>query len=244
MPSFRSLATQSMGRLGVLASGENMTAADANVCLEAINQLLDEWQATPLMLYAEQRTTWNLTPSQASYTVGDSAEVDVPRPVYVDAVSYVQTNLSPPLEIQMNPYTDASWAAQSQKTLTSNLPLNYYYNLTYPLATLYLWPIPTQASLQGVLYARTQVAQLASLDTDVALPNGWQRMIVTNLAVEIAPAFFREPSATLVDQAKKSLAAVKRSNIRNVDLVTPAGALIQTGNNGGYWGRARFLAGP
>jgi hypothetical protein len=244
MPTLRALATQAMGRLGVLASGESMSAADANLCLEAINQLLDEWQATSLMLYAEQRTTWNIVPSQASYTVGDSAEVNVPRPVYVDWVSYVDTTQTPPLEIAVKPYTDFTWAAVGQKALTSNLPLNYYYNLTYPLATLYLWPIPTQASLQGVLYARTQVAQLASLDTDVALPNGWQRMIVTNLAVEIAPAFFREPSATLMNQAKSSLAAVKRSNIRDVDLVTPSAALIQTGNYGGWWSRGRFLAGP
>lgn len=243
MATFRDLATQSLGRLGVLAAGEVMTAADADLCREAANQLIDEWQSASLLLYSENREVWNLTPSKASYTVGDGGDVDIPRPVYVDAVSYVITTQSPPLEIQMLPYTDFTWASVAQKDLTSNLPFNYYYNLTYPLATLYLWPIPTQADLQGVLYARTQVDQLASLDTNVALPNGWARMIVTNLAVELAPAFFKEPSPTLVRQAERSMRAVKVSNIRNVDLEIPAGALIQTGNNGGYWSRARFLSG-
>lgn len=243
MPTFLTIATQAMNRLGVIAAGETPSTGDATLCLDAMNQLLDQWQSVNLLLYAEVRTTWNIVASQVSYSVGTGGDVNIPRPVYVDRCSYVLTTQTPPLEIQMSPYTDFTWAQVSLKSLTSNLPINYYYNLTYPLATLYLWPIPTQANLQGVLYTRTQVAQLAALNTSVSLPNGWQRMMVTNLAVEVAPMFFKEPSKTLLEQAKNSMAAVKRSNNRNVDLQTPSGALIQTGNTGGFWNHAAFLSG-
>src|SRR5689334_6559929 len=219
-----------------------MEDSDAQLALVSMNQLLDQWQSESLLLYAEQRITWTIVASQASYTVGSGAQINTPRPVYVDGVGYVNSSATPPLELPLIRYTDQAWISNNLKTLTSNLPTNFYYDLTYPTATLYLFPIPTATTLTGTLYCRTQVPQITDLDMDVALPNGWLRMIVTNLAVELAPAFTRTPSPTLVQQALQSKSAVKRSNIRPVELQTAPGGLIRTGVSN-YWTWGDFLSG-
>jgi hypothetical protein len=243
---FRLMANQALTKLGVISANETMSASDADLALTSINNLIDEWKAHSLFLYYQLRVNWNLIPGTGTYTIGASglAGVNTPRPVYLDLVSFVDTTQSPPLEMYMSRLTDQAWDAIALKTLTSNLPTSYWYNSTYPLAELKLWPVPTQASLQGVLYYRAYIEEITSLDTDFTAPPAWRRMIIANLALELAPAFSRKPSESLERQAKESYAAVKRSNLRPVELYTPSGALIQTGNMGGVWDLSRFLSGP
>lgn len=239
--TIRDVCRRALQRLMVEGSDGSMSEVDASVAFDILNELMDQWQSESLMLYANVRTLFTITPSTGTYAVGSGAVVNVPRPVYVDGVSYVDNTQSPPLEIPLLMLTDYAWDSINQKTLTSNLPINAYYNPTFPTGTLELWPIPTQASLQGVLYARTQVAKWTSLDDTVDLPNGWLRMMTTNLAVELGPIFEREPSNALVEQAAKSKGRLKVSNIRLVDLQTPREALV--GNQQRtitYW---QFLSG-
>jgi hypothetical protein len=221
--------------------GQQMSAADGAKAFSKLNNLLDQWVSESLMLYAEVRTTFTIVANQASYTVGTGADVNVARPVYLNWSSFVDTSQNPDLEIPLTPLTDQAYASIALKALTSTLPTAFYYNLTHPTATWIPYPIPTRSDLLGVIYARTQVSEFASLDTVVSLPPGWRRMLVSNLAVECAPAFEREPSPQLMKIATESKATVKRSNMRLMDANIDAGALLGTGRR--YSSFYDFLAG-
>ncbi len=237
----RDICAEALGDLMVNGVGQSMSAADGDRAFDKLNNLLDQWASESLMLYSDVRTTWVLVANQTSYTVGTGGNVAVARPVYVDSVGFIDTSQSPTLEIPLTPLTDQDYAAIPIKGLTSTLQGYYYYNLTFPLATLSMYPIPTRTDLQGVIYARSHVTEFASLSTVVSLPPGWRRMMVANLAVECAPAWEREPSSQLQKIAAESKATLKRSQIRLVDAKLDGGALI--GGNRNHSGYYDFLVG-
>lgn len=54
-----------------------------------------------------------------------------------------------------------------------------YYNPTWTagLGLVYLWPLPTSTTLQGVIYTPVPVAEFASLSTTISLPPGYRRFL-------------------------------------------------------------------
>lgn len=232
MATVGDLATAALKELGVLASGETLSAEDGADALAAFNRMVDQWAGERLMIYEEGRTTYNLVASTRDYTVGTSYNFNVARPVQISHFSYYDSSAATPTEIPLDRFTDEAWAALPQKTATSPAPAFYYYNPTFPSGTLSLWPTPTGSTLVGVLYAPKQVSEFAAVATAVSLPPGFARMIVKNLALELAPSYGRSPAPALVEAARDSKYVVKRSNFKPFDLNFDYGALISS--NVGY----------
>lgn len=213
-------------KLGVLAAGEVLSADDAGDALIALNGLLDQWASERLQIYTVTRTTFTITASTQNYSVGSGSTVNVVRPVYVNDIHFQDTSVSPVLEYGLNALTDDAWANLAQHTITSPYPQSFYYNPTFPTGTISFWPVPTSTTLQGVLYAPTAVPEFAALSTTVSLPPGYRHMLVTNLALELAPDYDRQPNPALVEAARNSMASVKRANFRLSDLSMPPGAMV------------------
>lgn len=213
-----------------------MTAADSSLGLAALNRWIDSIAAQRLQIYELTRTTWTISANDGSYTVGSGGNVNRVRPVFVDHVNFQDTSLSPVTEFQtMQPLTDDAYAAIVLKTQTSPYPQAWWYNPTFPLATLELWPVPTSTTLQGVMYAPTAVAEFANLSTSVSLPPGYQHMIVKCMALELCPSYDIDPNPMLAKQAMDSVATVKRANRRLLDLSIDSAALIQGRNASAQW---------
>jgi hypothetical protein len=220
--------TAALREIGVLAAGEVPSAAEGSDGLTALNNWLDQKAAERLTIYQVTRTLWTISANDGEYTVGASGNVNVARPTSIQGVSIIETATDPDYEISLGDgLTDDAYRGITQKALTSTLPRHWYYNATFPLGTLTLWPIPTSTTLQGALYAPQQITSFAALSTDVSLPPGYMRAMIKNLALDLSPSYGVQPSMLLVDQARESLATVKRSNIRPTELVCDAGALIQ-----------------
>ena len=227
MATVRDVITSALAELGVIAAGETPSDADAQIGLSGLNDLVDQWAAERLAIYTITRTTWSIISGTQTYSVGAGEAVNIARPVFVDHVNFVDTSPSKPIEYQMTPLTDDAWSHVPIKTITAPFPTNWYYNPTFPFGALTLWPVPTASTLQGVLYAPQAVSEFASLDTAVSLPPGYRRMLIKNLALDLASAFERQPQATLAADARESKSVVKRANIRLMDMQIEAAALVQ-----------------
>lgn len=236
MAEVRDIVTAALRELGVLAAGEVATADEANSGLEELNRLVDQWAGERLLIHRVTRTTWTISATQ-NYTVGTGGTVNVVRPVYLDHVNLIDTSADPDQETPLTPLTDDGWAAITQKAATATQPTNWYYNPTFPLGTLSLWPIPSSATLQGALYAPQQVSEFASLDEVISLPPGYRRMLVKNLARELAPSYGRALHPELKEEAIESKATVKRNNFRPSDLSFDAAVLGGSGSFDIYTGR-------
>jgi hypothetical protein len=224
MAEVRDIVTAALRELGVLAAGEVATADEANSGLEELNRLVDQWAGERLLIYRVTRTTWTISATQ-NYTVGAGGTVNVVRPVYLDHVNLIDTSTDPDQETSLTPLTDDGWAAITQKAATSTQPSNWYYNPTFPLGTLSLWPVPTSATLQGALYAPQHVSEFTSLDEVISLPPGYRRMLIKNLARDLAPSYDRPVHPELKEEAIESKATVKRNNLRLMDLSFDAAVL-------------------
>jgi hypothetical protein len=229
MAEVRDIVTAALRELGVLAAGEVATADEANSGLEELNRLVDQWAGERLLIYRVTRTTWTISATQ-NYTVGAGGTVNVVRPVYLDHVNLIDTSTDPDQETPLTPLTDDGWAAITQKASTSTQPTNWYYNPTFPLGTLSLWPVPSSATLQGALYAPQQTSEFASLEEVISLPPGYRRMLVKNLARDLAPSYDRPVHPELKEEAIESKATVKRNNYRPSDLSFDAAVLGGSGN--------------
>ncbi len=142
-------------------------------------------------------------------------------------VYFVDSAPNPDIEFQLSHLTEDAWARVPQKALTATLPTSWYHDKAYPLDVLTLRPNPTSSTLTGVIYAPTAVAEFATLATSVALPPGYRRMLIKNLAVEVASSFERQPVPSLIIAAADSKAVVKRSNKTMMDMTLEAAVLIQ-----------------
>jgi hypothetical protein len=119
-------------------------------------------------------------------------------------------------------YTDAAWQAIPQKNLTSTLPTDYYYNPTYAsgLGSLYLWMVPTQSNLQGVVYAPAGV-RISPAVSDTITRAGRLRHVSSRSAHggSLAGVPRERPlDPGLVQNARDSMDAIKTANLRMVDL--------------------------
>ena len=230
MATVRDIATRSLKEIGVLAASETPTAEEGADALSTLNDLVNQWAAERLQIYTVTRTEWTITPSDGSYTVGTGGDVNVLRPVSVNEVRLMDTTPAPDIEYPLTKLTEDGYAAIPQKAMTSVWPTSWYYNPTYPLATLIVWPVPTASGLKGVMYAPQAVASFADINATIDLPPGYLRMIVKNLAVEMAPMYGRQADGNLVAQAREAKEVVKRANRRLSDLSVDA-AVVQ----GGRW---------
>ena len=77
-------------------------------------------------------------------------------------------------------------------------------------------------TLSAGSYTPATMPQFADATTPLALPAAWDRAFKLNLAIEIAPQYDTQPSATLVAEAGKALG----------DASPPAAAQVQLGQKG------------
>lgn len=224
------LIDSALREIGVLAASETAPAQDATDALARLNRYLDRLATEKLTIYTRTRTTWTLTSGDGSYTVGPLVtDVVMARPVFVDEVHYIDRETDPDTEYPLDRLTEQAYAAIAQKDQTALRPQAWYYNPTFPNATLILWPAPTDDNLHGAIYAWTALTQIASLATVISLPPGYEEMLLTNLALLLCPTYERQPSPVLVETARETKAAIKRANRRPQDMSFEPAALGSRG---------------
>ena len=233
------LVDAALREIGVLGGGETAPAHDSEDALSTLNRAIDHWGIQNLMLYEVLRTTWTIASGTGQYLVGTGATVDVARPASVESVvvKYQDTSLSDTTEFALTKLTEEGWRNIDIKTQTAVYPSMFYYTPSYVADAdghIELWPIPTSSTLQGVLYAPYQVPEFSGLTTLMYLPNGYARMIVKNLALELCPSYGRQADPLLVSQARDAIAWVKQNNHRLTDLAMDPSALIGMENGANY----------
>lgn len=250
MATVRDLIEGSLREIGVLGEGQTATASQAWEAIQRLNRFVERLSLERLTIFRVERTVFTIVASQTTYDVGaitgyksppqSGPDTQVYRPIFINDVRFKDTTGDPDFEMPLRKLTDDAYAAISMKDLTSTYPQAWYYNNKYPNGELIFWPIPTSTTLNGVMYVPTSfhgfgsgtptIAQASTiLADDVELPDGWEEMLTTNLAVLLCPSYERAPHPVLMQAAQESLAAIKRANRRDREMSFEPGALIQSG---------------
>ena len=217
------LIKRALRLLGVYAKGEDPDADESQDALSALNALMDSLSNDSLQVFARSVDAIALSAGTASVTVGPSGGTVTTRPVEVLDESYLRIGSTDyPLDL----LTLDEWNAIGTKTL-SGLPAALYVQPDMPDITVNIWPQPSEAATL-YLWSRKQIRQFTSLTTELNLPPGYERMLAFMLAIDLAPEYDREPSATVVRGAASAGRKIKRTNLEVPVLDMPPGVPLGT----------------
>lgn len=232
MTTGTTLLNRSLRMLGVLSSGATADTNQAADGLVSINGLLESWRNDRLLVPSLVDSTLTMVVAQQSYTIGVSGNLNITRPAEFEDAYMRQAGTDTPVRL----IQQGEWDDIPSKAVTSPIVQFAYYNPTMATSqgTLLVWPVPSAAN-DLHLISWTVLASLALIGDTVLLPPGYDRMIASNLAIEIAPEYGKTVSPELIKIARDSMAQVKR---RNVTLI-PSFTDIPIGRHG-----SNILTGP
>lgn len=205
------LIKRAMKIAGVLGQNETPTSSEADDGLISLNDMLDSWSTDRTYIYSILQENFPLTSGVVTYTIGAGGTFNTNRPVAIDNV-FIRLNGAdfPVKEIDSQDYNSIT-----VKTSNGGIPEYYFYNPSFPLATISLWGAPSAGT---VIYLNTwqQLTQFADLATDYSFPQGYARALAYGLAMELAPEY----GMRLTPEAMAT-AVVSQANIRNRNLPAP-----------------------
>lgn len=226
---------RAMRLIRALAAGETPKAGESQDCLTALNAMVDSWLLERLTIPQVLRTTKVLTASTQDYTIGAGGNINIARPLLIQDATLIPAGDTSEIPLAM--LSDDEWALQvGIKSQTAQFPMGIYYNYGFAsgLGTISVWPIPLTAPTLVLYTPKAAIANFAALATSYEVPPGYERAIAYNLAVEIAPEFYKPVPEDVLRIALDSKANIKRANIRMLQLGCDAGVLNGGSTGGAY----------
>lgn len=208
MTTARSLIRKALLDIGALTKTERPAADEANDALDALNALIASWSNFGANIYTRQRETFPLT-SAASYTIGSGQTFNTTIPIQIVDAYTTLAQIDYPLSI----ITDEQYDSITFKA-NPGIPQVLQYNNNYPIGTILLYPTPVSVTSITILSEKA-VTGFATLDTVLSLPNGWERALQKNLALEIAPQYRQQPDPSIVKAAAESLGLIRMAVVRS-----------------------------
>lgn len=209
MTTVRDLITDSLQDLGAIAINETPSDAEARGAFRRLNRMLQTWQNESLMIYNIENEIFPFVSGQATYTIGTGGDFNTPRPVkIVDCYARDPNNNDYSIYIA----NQEEYSQIITKYTTTELPTVMYPDGNYPLQNLTFWPIPNNAGWSVNLWLQRPIQNFTSINDVVVLPPGYERAIVSNLAVECAPSYSRDVPQAVQVIAVDSKAWLKRTN--------------------------------
>ena len=227
------LIRASMRLIQVAAVDVDLTAEELKDGLESLNRMLDSWSMDELMLYQVVREQFALSPNENPYSIGYGATWNTSRPTKIVDAYLTLNNGSIPVDYPMMVLNYDDYNAIRLKTLSTNFPGYLYYQPSFPIAEVYIYPIfaPNDPATTGPAYITLTSWKPLDVIVDptatVTLPPGYWEAIVFNLAVRIAEEYQFDMRPTTVQLAAAALKRLKRMNQRTKTLQTDT-ALMNT----------------
>jgi len=201
--------------LGVYGPGDTISSADESRSLSVLNDMMDVWSNESLACFDWVTQTFTMVPGQYQYTVGPGGFINGTRPLRVSdapgSAYLLDANLNRYL---MNVLDQLSWNIVTTAVANSDLPNILFYDPTFPLGTINIWPTPSSSWTCSFLSYR-QLGGFAAPSSSFSLPPGYKRAITTNLCLSLKPYFASaQIDPLIIKEASETKASVKRSNMR------------------------------
>ena len=196
--------------LGILAEGETPSAETSQDALTALNQMIDSWNTERLMIYNTIDQVFLWQPNLITQTLGPTGDFVGLRPVLLDDSTYFK-DPSSGISFGIKFINQQQYDGIAVKTVTSTYPQVMWINMEYPNISMAIYPKPTKV-LEWHFISVEELAQPATLATELYFPPGYLRAFRYNLACEIAPEFGIEPPPTVSRIAMATKRNLKRIN--------------------------------
>ena len=226
MTTARDIIEGAARKIQILGRGQTLPADEAQNGLDILNGILGSWSVDGGMVYTESTDTFTAT-GAASYTVGSGGDVDIVRPSYVRDLYTTQGSI----DYSASAIDQTRYSQICDKDIAGE-PDVYYYDGNYPLANLYLYPVPDGTYTVTINTVKPLTA-FASISDSYDMPPEYRRALEANLAVEWAVEHEKEATPTLRKIAKNGKDLIFISNTRNdQNLMRCDNAVTETNGSG------------
>lgn len=235
MPSVSTMILRSLRLTGEKRRGDSLTSNEQTECLAEVNTMLDSWANESLMIPFLSVTSFGLTASQGSYTIGSGGNFNMTRPMKIVDPCYIRDSQGSDTYLQI---LDAvAYGRIVDKDSDGSYPKYIFYDYGYSetsTGTVSFWPEP-QGGLSTFINTLQPFTNFSTMTHSLSLPPGYQRAIEYNYAIEAAGGLTEvDPQVAIV--ARESKAALKRINSRVQTLQ------VEWGTGGGT--RGSIISGP
>lgn len=227
------LVRAAMRLIQVSAVDTDLTASELTDGIQSLNRMIDAWSLEELMLYQVIREQFELQSGQNPYSIGLGGDFNTTRPTKIVGAYLTLNNGNIPVDYPMIVLNYDDYNAIRLKTLSTNFPGYLYYQPSFPVGEVYIYPIfsPNDPSTQGPAYVTITSWKPFDMVVDptayIALPPGYWEAIVFNLATRIAEEYQFDMRPSTLQLAQQALKKIKRMNQRTPTLQTDV-ALMNT----------------
>lgn len=223
------LFRDSLDLVAAVGQDQQLTAEESALCLRAFNRQLDNWSTQSLTVYGQANQTFNTVNGQATYTIGSGGDWSTTRPVRISDTAYSTLNS---ITFPCTGITQDQYNMILNKTQPQNYPEVFLFVNENPLGRITLWPVPNQVTPVTFSIERV-LTQLASIQTVLAFPPGYEEAFAYNLAMRLASRFGVKVPPEVARLAMTTLADIKRANLSQRRRVMTSGAEYSDAPNGG-----------
>ena len=243
----RDIIVQALRKLGIGTPGETLAADEMNACLDALNVMLKSWSGRSLLTTAQVEEGFPLNGGYASYQIGvgswqsgfgaspTALGFNTVKPITICS-SFIRDQNKTDYPISL--ISREEYNAFDTKSNTG-LPENLFYdpgptqqNIRTGTINLYLTPDSTNTYTLFIV-SEKPFTTFATLNTAYTFPDVYERAMIYNLAMELAPEYGKTVHPEVVASADEALDIVEAINSSNkrtiVDLGLP-GMSRRTGN--------------
>ncbi len=208
----RIIITKAMQKCGILTMNETPTSNEANDALDALNALVASYANDSMMCFARTWETFTLTGGTGTYTIGPSGDFNTVRPLFI-ADCYVRLGTT---DYPVSVINDEIYTGNIVQKNVQGIPEYVNIDNGYPLATLRFFQVPSSGMPVFLLTEKALTA--FTLDGAVALPPGWERLLIFNLPDEIAGDYGVTVPDAVQKVAMQSKAAIQKQIMRTRSL--------------------------
>ncbi len=209
MTTARDIVTAALRKIGVGFNGTSISASEMQDGLDCLNTLIESLANDSLMVYARTWETFNLVSGQVEYTMGTGGDFNTARPSFIVS-SYIRDGVTDyPLSI----IPDEMYVNYITQKDTQGIPAYINSDNGSPLVKLRLYPVPT--NIYQIFILSEKPATNLGLDDEIVMPQGWKRMLIYNLAVDVGPEYGVPIDPMVMQIAQESKRLVRASVMRN-----------------------------
>lgn len=218
----RAVITLALKKSGVTGVGQVASVDDLADAFTDLNMMLAQWSRRRWIDLRLSDLVLPLT-GVPSYTIGTGATLVAARPDRIEA-AYVRLNgaavgtIDYPLQVlgSREDYNDITLKRQG------GYPAVLYYDPTYPIGTIFIWPVGNAPIEVHLTVKGGEVAQFATLDDTIMLPDEYQEAILYNLAVRLRASYQIGAEPIISALAVSSLATIRAMNTQIEMLKMPS----------------------
>lgn len=193
--------------------GDTLDTNEQRYFLSRLNSMIDSWSNERLMIFALSQTSFALTASTETYSIGNGGAFNMTRPTRVVDPCFIRDSDSfdSPLQIiDAQAYGRIPLKTTGGNSYPSLLFYDYGFSAT-STATIRLYPTPT-SGLTLYLNTLQPLTGFSTVSQNLLLPPGYQDAIESNFAVRAALGI-RPVSPDVMRVARETKAAIKTTNL-------------------------------